>query len=466
MSRSMAAVLGAVPFLGAIIVLGFVIMHRPALADALDRGTILQMLADGRFDELDRRLNEIDDEANAQKRPEADLQQAFNAFATSDPAVVTQLDRWVTERPNSGMALVARGVNRFHLVRIMRYAEAFRAANANFAMDLKIKERDAFVDAQKGLAIREMNPVGFVWSLELFIDWGQPQEVEKWYRIAINDLPASPAIHRAYLSSYTPWRQAGASWQDSLVRLKEITESLQKGFGKDPDFAWLAGYLDYVKGETYRLDGQPAEAVKNFDAALAASDDAEYRLGRARAYLALGDGKMAESDFTQILSTDPYFGPAVHGRALAKESLGQVTEALADLDRAVALDPMNPLYLTDRARMLRKLDRIPEARQDIDNALQFGGNDAWVQVWRGAIYESVGAKTSSDAFQQAIALAPADPAYLKRYADFLLRQEDCSAIDVVARYDEICQSGGSCGDQPYRLESAAAALKSKMSCAR
>ena len=259
MSRSKAAVLGAVLFLGATAALGFTVLQWTDRADALDRGAILQLLADGQFDELDQRLNEIDDEVNAQKRPEAKLQQAFNAFATSDPAVVAQLDRWVTERPNSGMALVARGVNRFHLIKITRYAEAFRTANASFARDLKIKERDAFIDAQKGLGIKEKNPVGFVWSIELFIDWGQPQEVEKWYRIAINDLPASPGIHRAYLSAYTPWRQAGPSWQDSLVRLKEITESLQKGFGKDPDFAWLAGYLDYVKGETYRLDGQPAE---------------------------------------------------------------------------------------------------------------------------------------------------------------------------------------------------------------
>lgn len=451
--------------LGVLLLLGVSVFHSPARSEALDRNVVQELLISGQFDELDRRLNEVDDEANAQKRPEADLTLAFRAFATSDPAVVAQLDRWVTERPNSGMALVARGVNRFHLIHITRFDEAFRSANESFATNLKIKERDAFIDAQKGLGIKEMNPVGFVWSMELFIDWGQPEEIEQWYRIAVNDLPASPAIHRTYLSAYAPWRQAGASWQDSMTRLQEITKSLEKGFGKDPDFAWLAGYFDYVKGETYRLDGQPSEAIKHFDAALAASDDPEYRLGRARAQLAMGDAKAASSDFARILSGDPHFTPAIHGQALAEESLGQTTEATADLDRAVGLDPMNPLYLTDRARLLRKLSRAPEAQRDIDSALQFGSNDPWVQVWRGAIYEPTDAQAAGAAFQKAVALAPANPAYLKRYADFLLRHEDCEAIVIVARYDEACQTGRNCGNKPSELESAAAALKTKQSCA-
>ena len=449
---------------GALLFLSLAVVQSPAHSEALDRNVILQMLAGGQFDELDSRLEQIDDEANTQKRPETDLTRAFRAFATSDPAVVAQVDRWVAERPKSGMALVARGVNRFHLIRIMRYEESFRAANEAFALDLKIKERDAFVDAQSGLAIKEMNPVGFVWSLELFIDWGQPQEIEKWYRIAVNDLPPSPAIHRTYLSAYAPWRQAGASWQDSLVRLQGITASLEKGFGKDPDFAWLAGYLEYVKGETYRLDGQPEPAIGHFDAALAASDDPEYRLGRGRAELAMGAHEKALNDFAQILSGDPDFAPAVHGQALAKEGLGQTAEALADLDHAVAIDPMNPLYLTDRARLLRKLKRLDEARRDIDNALPLGENDPWVQVWRGTIYEPIDTKTAAGAFQQAATLAPSNPLYLKRYADFLLRQEDCGAIAAIERYGEACQTGNDCGDKASELETAATALKTKMSC--
>ena len=142
-----------------------------------------------------------------------------------------------------------------------------------------------------------------------------------------------------------------------------------------------------------------------------------------------------------------------------------MAEALADLDRAVALDPLNPLYLTDRARLLRKLDRNQEARRDIDNALQFGGNDPWVQVWRGAIYEPIDAQAASAALQQAVELAPSDPAYLRRYADFLLRHENCTAIDIVARYSEACQSANNCGDKASELQSAAATLKTKMPCA-
>jgi tetratricopeptide (TPR) repeat protein len=439
--------------------------HSPAHGESISRTEIMSLLAAERFDELDRQLTELDDEANAQKRPEADLDRAFRAFATSDPAILAQLDRWVTERPNSGMALVARGVNRFHLVQMTRYSGTFRAAHDDFSQEIKIKQRDAIVDAQKGLAIKEMNPIGFVLSIELFIAWGDPQSVEKWYRIAINDLPASPAIHRIYLSAYAPWNQAALNPQESLARLKEITDSLEKGFSKDPDFAWLRGYFTSTEAEASRLAGHPADAIESFSAALEKADDAEYRIGRARAYLAMGDGNAALDDFSEALALEPDLAPALHGQALAKEKLGNIKEALSVLDHAVTLDPLNPLYLTDRARLLRKLDRNDEARRDIEAALQYGSNDPWVQVWRGAIYEPVSIETANEAFLQAINLEPSEPAYLKRYAEFLLRHDSCTAIDIVERYSEACQAGMMCGDKPRQLESAAMALKSKMSCA-
>ncbi|QEX22207.1 hypothetical protein FRZ61_21370 [Hypericibacter adhaerens] len=451
--------------LAATLLLGAVLFQPSVRADTIGRAEIMTLLAGGRFDELDRRLVEIDDDANAQKRPETDLIRAFDAFATSDPAVLTQLDRWVAERPNSGMALAARAVSRSHLVQMMRYSDSFRAADEDFSREIKIRQRDAIVDAQKGLAIKEMNPIGFVLSVKLFIAWGDPQSVEEWYRIAINDLPASPAIHRAYLSFYAPWNQATVSPEDSLARLQGITDSLEKGFGKDPDFVWLRGYADYVRGESLRRSGHPADAIDSFSVALTKSDDAEYRIGRAQAYLAMGDGQAALADFSQALALEPDLAPAVHGQALAWEKLGQMKDALAALDHAVALDPLNPLYLTDRARLLRQAKRNDEAQRDMDAALQYGSHDPWVQVWRGAVYEPTSPETAATAFQEAASLAPSEPAYLKRYADFLLRHEDCSAINVVERYNEACRADVGCGEKARQLEDAATALKSKMSCA-
>ena len=68
---------------GALLFFSLAVIQPPARGETLDRSTILQMLAGGQYDELDSRLEQIDDEANAQKRPEGDLTRAFRAFATS-----------------------------------------------------------------------------------------------------------------------------------------------------------------------------------------------------------------------------------------------------------------------------------------------------------------------------------------------------------------------------------------------
>jgi tetratricopeptide (TPR) repeat protein len=429
-----------------------------------DRDAILGMLAASEFDELDRHLNLINDAVNDDARPDADLSRAFRAFATSDPALLPQLDAWVEARPESAMALIARGVHEFHRLGILRYVEPFTEASAPLAEDIQARQKAAFIDVQKGLGIKQTIATGFVWSLDTFIRWGQMHEIEQWYRIAINDLPASAAIHRSYLSSFAPWRQGGASWQESMGRLEAAWGSLRKGFGADPDFAWLAGYLDYVKGEASRLQERPDEALAFFDAAVAASADPEYFLGRGRAHLALGNHDAALADFDDALRLDPLSAPAFHGRAMVRDALGQSAESVADLDAAIALDPDNPLYLTDRARFLRELGREEEARRDIDAALRFGKYDPWVQVWRGTLYETADPAVAAAAFERAAALAPAKPAYLKRYAQFLLRREDCAAVAVVARYREACPLTAGCGVSAIELSGESDALQAKLAC--
>jgi tetratricopeptide (TPR) repeat protein len=454
-------------FAAACVFLGFGTAPSSAGDAAIGRDRILGLLRDHQLDELDRLLNEINDAVVAQKRPEWDLFRAFRAFQTSDRQVNHQLEDWVRERPQSAMAVIARGVHCFHLARTAHYVEPLPEQDAAVVLELQQALRhSALMDVQRGLTLKEMIPIGFVWTLEYFIDLGQAHQIEKWYRIAVNDLPTSPAIHRTYLSAFVPWRQAGESWQASLTHQKEVWETLRSGFAQDPDFGWLRGYLDQTMAETYRRQGEPARALERYDAALEAGKDAELLLGRGFIHLEMGDNKAAFDDFDQAVRMDSEFADAVHGRALAEAALGDNAAALADLDRAVVLDRYNPLYLVDRARVLRRLGRLDEARRDVDEALVYGRYDPWVQVWKGTLYEEVDRPAAAAAFKRAVELVPGDPAYLKRYMDFLVRRQDCAALPVIARYRELCEIGQGCtGYSPVKLEAAEATLKAQPSCA-
>jgi tetratricopeptide (TPR) repeat protein len=442
----------------------------PASAGDADvgRDQILALLRDHRLDDLDRLLNEINDAVNAQKRPEGDLVRAFRAFQTSDRQVSNQLEGWVKERPKSAMALIARGVHYFHLAHTAHYIEPLPDQDAATVSKLQRQLRDAgFMSVQHGLAQKEMISIGFVWTIEYFIELGQSHNIEKWYRIAINDLPASPAIHRTYLSAFVPWRQAGESWQESLVHQKEVWETLRTGFAQDPDFAWLRGYLDETMAETYRRQGEPARALERYDAALASGKTAELLLGRGFVLLETGDNQAALRDFNEAVGMDSEFADAAHGRALAEAALGDNAAALADLDRAVDLDRMNPLYLVDRARVLHRLGRLDEARRDVDDALIYGRYDPWVQVWKGTLSEEADRQAAATAFKRATELVPSEPAYVKRYMDFLVRHQDCQALPVIARYRELCETGQPCtGYTPAKLEEAELTLKAQPSCVR
>ncbi len=436
-------------------------------AQSLRRDEIIALLREGAFDRLDSLMGALNDDVGAKRRPERDLTQAFNAFATSDPEVTQRLEAWVQAQPQSAMALMAHGVHRFHLVRLVRYHLPLTDAGMKLLQRLQGDERQAFIDVQKSLGRHEMNAIGFVWTLEAFADWGQPEEVERWYRVAVNDLPKSAAIHRAYLSSFAPWRQGTASWEQSMVQLKKAAATLRAGFAGDADFAWLPGFVEYIQAEAYRRAGRAEEALAHFDAAIKAAADPKYLIGRGQANVDAGKADAALVDFEKAIEAEPDDGEAIDGRGNAKLVLSRREEALADFDLAVRLDPLNAKYLVDRARTLHQLGRDADARRDVDNALIYGSNDPWVQVWRAALYEAFDRGVAGKAFNLALQLAPEDPAYVKRYGEFLARAQDCAGIAVIAQYRAMCESSAGCsGYDPEKVAALEQQLRQTAHCAK
>jgi Tfp pilus assembly protein PilF len=118
------------------------------------------------------------------------------------------------------------------------------------------------------------------------------------------------------------------------------------------------------------LLGRPAEAVADFDRALAANPDyAEALNNRGRAHHALGDTAKALADFDCAVQLSPASVAALHNRGSLHLALGNLPLALADFDRALQSDPDHVATLVQRGTARKQAGDLAGALADCDCAL-------------------------------------------------------------------------------------------------
>jgi GlpG protein len=101
--------------------------------------------------------------------------------------------------------------------------------------------------------------------------------------------------------------------------------------------------------------GAYAEAVADFDAAIALVPDAYSFRSRAEARAALGQHTEAEADYGRAIEVSPADANLYVSRCAERAQVGRLADGLADCDRAVSLDPRNTEAAPLRARLLARL---------------------------------------------------------------------------------------------------------------
>ena len=131
--------------------------------------------------------------------------------------------------------------------------------------------------------------------------------------------------------------------------------------------------LYFIRGNLYRVDGKPADALSDFDRALAIDPTLnKVYYGRALALVDQSEWSEALVAIDTYLVGHPEEAKAVYTRARILADLGHTIDAVAEMDRAIEMSVKpRPVYYIERARLLAgQTDMLESAIRGLDEGLE------------------------------------------------------------------------------------------------
>jgi tetratricopeptide (TPR) repeat protein len=156
--------------------------------------------------------------------------------------------------------------------------------------------------------------------------------------------------------------------------------------------------------------GEPLEAIRNFDAALALDPNfGDAHGNRANILADAGRPQEALESFDRALALKPDSVPDWVNRGALLQELGRLDAALASYGKAQALAPNDGAILTNRGMVLAMLNRLEDAVADYDRAIALAPKSPLAHLYRGLAVKYLGRFEEARAeFEQAMALDEKD----------------------------------------------------------
>jgi len=166
--------------------------------------------------------------------------------------------------------------------------------------------------------------------------------------------------------------------------------------------------LHYERGLSLQRSGDPVQAMRAFDAAIAINPgfaEAHNSLGIALA--SLGRHEDALVSFDRALTLKPDYAEGHNNRGIVLQELGRLDAALASFDQAIALKPDNARAHNNRGTALNELRRPGDALIGYETAIALDPAYAAAFYNRGVALHDLGRFDEALAsFDRAIALRP------------------------------------------------------------
>jgi tetratricopeptide (TPR) repeat protein len=187
---------------------------------------------------------------------------------------------------------------------------------------------------------------------------------------------------------------------------KQGAELARKAIGCGHNTAKVHNLL----GQALDRLGDPLEAIKSFDRAIAIDPDLADAHGNRANILVDADVPLeALKSFDRALALNPNSPSDWLNRGALLQDLGRHAEALMSYDKALAIVPQAPNILMNRANALAMLGRFAEAEADYDTVTKLAPKQHLAFAHKGLAVKHQGRFDEARALmQQALALEPND----------------------------------------------------------
>lgn len=246
--------------------------------------------------------------------------------------------------------------------------------------------------------------------------------------------PPKPATDTALVNRN---QCAGFNNASADLRIGACTALIQSG--QEPQAAIAVAFTN--RGFAYRMKGDNARAVEDFDQALKLVPNYAVALnGRGLARHSLRDYDQAIADFSQAINLNPTFGVAYTNRGNALWDKGDRNGAMADFNQATGLEPMNAYVFQVRGRAYRVKSEFDRALADFDQVIRLQKNNA--MAWNDRCYTHVlagsAATTALNDCNEALRLDPKLNAALENRGLLMLRSNEVER--AIADYDAVLRA--------------------------
>jgi tetratricopeptide (TPR) repeat protein/S1-C subfamily serine protease len=173
-------------------------------------------------------------------------------------------------------------------------------------------------------------------------------------------------------------------------------------------------------------------AIDIYDQSIRKYPEAYTYYNRGNAKSALGNNRLAITDFDRAISLNPKFAEAYNNRGVAKSALGNKQPAIADFNTAITLNSKSPGAYINRGIVQSSLGNRQAAIADFDTAIALNPKSADAYINRGIAKSDLGNKRAAIVdFDITIALNPkiSEAYYNRGNAKLALGNKQSAIVD-------------------------------------
>ncbi|MEX0977782.1 MAG: tetratricopeptide repeat protein, partial [Pirellulales bacterium] len=268
-----------------------------------------------------------------------------------------------------------------------------------------------------------------------------PQAPKEGAAIPSTTLQGREALDEAYAKSKT------AESESDYTEVIELCRRAQSG-GVNKTYEEYAnrllGWAYNRRGEALAKEGKNADALADFEAAVAAGGAWRAIHNRGVGYAGVGRHKDAMADFDRAIELNPRFAQAYFNRGELRYKLLDDQGAISDYTLAVKVGPPDAPMYSSRGHAFYRMKRFGDALRDYGMAISLDPQNAAALVNRGDTYSDLGqyGEAAKD-YRAAVRVAPSDgrafqaAAWLMATCPDAHYRDDKLAVDAAKRAIEL-----------------------------